>query len=258
MRLKIWRSEKDGKNGRYDVFEISPKPGMTVLEALFEIQDAEDDSLGFRFACRGAICGSCAMMINREMRLACRTQVAGLDESRSLGLKMFPALQRPPSLAPTGEILVEPLPNLPILKDLIVDMTRFYETYRRIRPWIEPEASRSEFSKMSQEDCAKVEKYGNCILCAACFGSCPVCERDLQYVGPHALAWAYRFIEDPRVGDEDTRMEIVSEDNGAPACDFVYNCVKVCPKDVSPAGAIRRLRDMIEKTKGHAGRPRSQ
>lgn len=247
MRLKVWRSGKGGKDVRYVTYDIQPTPGMSVLEALFEIQDEYDDGLAFRYSCRGAVCGSCAMTINREPRLACRTQVAEAPLMKRLALREFPGLARKEPWDKNTEILVEPLPNLPIEKDLIVDMTRFYDAYRKIKPWMDAPEDQKTFSKMSPEEMSKVEKFANCILCAACFGACPVCEKDEAYVGPAALAWSYRFYEDVRETQRDDKLSVAGERDGVPGCEFIYNCVKVCPKSVAPASAIRMLKDRLGK-----------
>lgn len=247
MRFKILRSGRGGTNPRYETFEIRFTPGMSVLEALFAIQDEHDDSIAFRYSCRGAVCGSCAMSINREPRLACRTQVADISNSRSLGLKQFKGLAREEPWDKNMEILVEPLPNLPVERDLIVDMTRFYEAYKKIRPWLDETEDKKGLSQMMPEEVSKVEKYANCILCAACFGACPVCEKDRLYVGPAALAWSYRFFDDVRETKRSERLKIVGEKDGVPGCEFIYNCVKVCPKNVAPALAIRNLKNQLNK-----------
>lgn len=247
MRFKVWRSGSDHSTARYETFDIEPAPGMTVLEALFEIQDELDDSLAFRYSCRGAICGSCAMTINREIRLACRTQVAGIAKAKPMNLRGFKALDRETQWDRTGEILVEPLPNLPVQKDLVVDMTRFFDAYRRIEPWLEAQERAGGLSRMASSDSARVERYANCILCAACFGACPVCEKDPDYLGPAALSWSYRFITDPRADDKGRKLQLVSPKEGVPDCEFIYNCVKACPKAVAPASAIRALKDLLER-----------
>jgi len=132
MNLKIFRFEK-GKDEkpRYDIFPIRETSGITVLGALFQIQDELDGSLSFRYSCRGAVCGSCAMLINKRPRLACRTQIKNIKKERVLDLQGYGALAKPIYLKEKDEILVEPLPNFPVIKDLIVDMTTFFEQLLR-------------------------------------------------------------------------------------------------------------------------------
>jgi succinate dehydrogenase / fumarate reductase iron-sulfur subunit len=244
MRFKIFRSGPGGKDSRYEVYEVDPKPGMSVLEALFDIQERYDDGLAFRYSCRGAVCGSCAMTINREPRLACRTQLTSIAREKPLGLKLFPGLAREVAWRKLEEVLVEPLPNLPILRDLIVDMDPFFEAYKRVKPWLEPADQEAGPSRMSPEEVMRLDKYANCILCAACYSSCPVNDKDKAYLGPAALSWAWRFIDDPRVADRTERLESASGEQGAGGCEFAYNCVKVCPRGVAPASAIRSIKTM--------------
>ncbi len=246
MRFKVWRSGKDAVDTRYESYEIEPAKGMNVLEVLFEIQDRFDDSLAFRYACRGAVCGSCAMMINREIRLACRTQVSMIGKYRPMGLKTFPPLERRVEWDKNNEVLIEPLPNLPILRDLVVDMTRFYDHYKKVEPFIEGVDESTATSTVTPQRSERLEKWANCILCGACYGSCPVCNRDQEYLGPHALVWALRFADDPRAAGETVeRLSLVKGPEGVPACEWFYNCVRACPKDVAPAAAIRILKNKL-------------
>ncbi len=138
MFLKIARSGPDATQ-RYERYEIEPGPGMTVLSALFAVQEKYDDSLAFRYSCRGAVCGTCAMLINRVPRLACRTQLAALAEGRlDLHLSHYALSDHAEPWDPGKEIIIEPLPNFPVIKDLIVDMTIFFENYREIGPVFRP------------------------------------------------------------------------------------------------------------------------
>ena len=248
MKFRVYRAGRNGTDTRYELYEVDPQPGMSVLEALFEIQEKYDDGLAFRYSCRGAVCGSCAMTINREPRLACRTQLANMAFEKPLALKMFPALTKEVQWNKSEEVLIEPLPNLPVLKDLIVDMDPFFEVYRNIKPWLEQAEHETAPSKMSTEEVIRLDKYANCVLCAACYASCPVNEKNRVYLGPAALSWAWRFIDDPRTGDKDERLGLASGNNGAHACEFAYNCVKVCPREVAPASAIRSIRSLLRSS----------
>ncbi len=242
MIFRVARSRDGGTITHYDLYKIQERKGMTILDALFQIQDRMDASLAFRYSCRGAVCGSCAMLINKEPRLACRTQIT-LIQTESLKLKPFPPISEVPSgWNPEKEILIEPLPNLPILKDLVVDMNRFYQAIQELELWsdsVSGEAPRTQ----SPEDREKIRRYVNCILCAICYGSCPINHENEQYVGPAALAKAYRFNQDSRSPNPERYLESAKGDHGAPLCDLVMNCVKACPKGVAPGGAIRKMKE---------------
>jgi len=235
MRFKIRRF--DGEKSKFDIFDVKLKPHMSVLEALFQIQDEEDSSLAFRYSCRGAVCGSCAMLINKKQRLACRTQVSEIMGEKVLSISSFGPLAIP-QLKTGDEILIEPLPNLPLIKDLIVDMRPFFKHYESIEPWFDNKTTNPEEKMMSQEDIRKVDKYAACILCGLCYGACPVSARDKDYLGPATLAKAWRFYADTRFLHRDGMLEKVNRTNGVWACDHVYRCVEVCPKKVPPTNAI--------------------
>ncbi len=246
MRLRIARSRSGGEITHYDVFNVEEKPGMTVLNALFCIQDNTDPSLAFRYSCRGAVCGSCAMLVDKLPVLACRTQLLLVKDNKSQ-LKPFAAItDRPDDWDQDNEILIEPLPNLTVLKDLVVDMEKFYQDFEKMLLWAEP-ATGDEPRRQSPEERKRVEKLVNCILCALCYGSCPVNAEMEGYVGPSALAKSWRFYQDSRVENPERYLDAASKPEGAPMCDLIMNCVRVCPKGVAPGGAIRKIKAEIEK-----------
>lgn len=232
MRFKIRRF--NGKSSWFDLFEVKPKPHMSVLEALFQIQDEQDGSLAFRYSCRGAVCGSCAMLINKKQRLACRTQVNEIAGERVISPKAYGPIAKP-EIKTGDDILIEPLPNLPVIKDLIVDWEPFFKHYRDIKPWF---CGESDEVLMSQEDIKKVDKYAACILCCICYGACPVAARDKDFIGPAALAKAWRFYADTRNKNTGEILKMVDLKRGVWACDEVYRCVEACPKQVPPTNAI--------------------
>ena len=236
MKFKIRRFDK-GKTW-FDTFEVKTAPHMSVLEALFKIQDEQDSSLAFRYSCRGAVCGSCAMLINKKQRLACRTQVSEISGERVLILTKYGPLAKPETK--TGnEILVEPLPALPVLKDLIVDLEPFFKHYEDIEPWfVEKETLPDREVLMSPRDLEKVHSFAGCILCGLCYGACPSFARDKDFIGPAALAKAWRFYADPRNSKNGEILDMINSTNGVWACDEVYRCVEVCPKQVPPTNAI--------------------
>jgi succinate dehydrogenase / fumarate reductase iron-sulfur subunit len=235
MRLKIKRF--DGENSKFDIFDVKLKPHMSVLEALFQIQDEEDSTLAFRYSCRGAVCGSCAMMINKKLRLACRTQVLEIAGENVLSISAYGPIAKP-DIKKGHEILVEPLPNLPLIKDLIVDMKPFFENYEYVRPWFDSDPKPGKKKLMSQEEVKKVDMYAACILCGLCYGSCPVSSRDKNYLGPAALSKGWRFYADSRYQDGDQMLGRLDIPRGVWACKHVYRCIEVCPKKVTPTNAI--------------------
>lgn len=248
MKLKVFRIGENHESG-YDTFEIEPKPGMTVLEALFHIQDRLDPSLSFRYSCRGAVCGACAVMINKFPSLACRTQLEELLRGMELPkLKPYPAIEEGESWDLENEILVEPLPHLPVIKDLVVDMDKFYEAYKAIEPVFKPKEDPPQKERtMDPEHVKELENYTNCILCAACYGACPVENELPEFLGPAALAKLYRFAIDPREDKEGYRLKLADSKKGWHGCEFHANCKQVCPKGVTPNLAIGKARQKLNK-----------
>jgi len=243
MELKVFRWRPGMDSPRYDSFGIEPEPGMTVLSALFAAQE-KDETLAFRYSCRGAVCGTCAMLINKVPRLACRTQARALLEGKAgVTLSPYPALQVTVPWDPAREVLVEPLPHLPVIRDLIVDMSLFFEYYRAIGPVLTPGMPAPEKERlMSPAAVKELHTYANCILCGACFGGCPVDAKNPRYLGPAALAALYRFRIDPREGDGTSRLRRADFPDGWWACEFHTNCRRVCPKGVPPDHAIGKAR----------------
>jgi len=250
MRLRIQRYEPGrDPSPTYRSYDVSDIPGQTVLGALFEIQDTQDGSLAFRYSCRGAVCGSCAMLINKVPRLACRTQLKEVVGAQPPKLRAFgPIDGKAEGWEPDSEVLVEPLPNFPITRDLVVDMTAFWDALDGVDPWLVPEGETPKGRErlMEHEDVLKLERFVGCLLCGLCNGSCPVIHRDQEFLGPAALAKARRFQEDPRDVRRDGIIEMLDNEEGLRGCDLFYNCVKVCPRNVAPGGAIRKMKDDAE------------
>ncbi|UCC38372.1 MAG: succinate dehydrogenase/fumarate reductase iron-sulfur subunit [Candidatus Aminicenantes bacterium] len=203
----------------------------SILEALMEIRNEQDCTLAFRYSCREAICGSCAMVINGKFNLACRVELDSLESS---------------------PIVIEPLVNLEIQKDLAVDMEPFFEAMRQIEPYLHPEGGLLEKGyRIEEREMDKIFQYINCILCGCCYSACPVISRDERYLGPAALAKLYRFVKDPRDKRPFSNWSRVNTEAGAWGCDTVFKCNEVCPKSVRPADGIEALRRklVVEKIK---------
>ncbi|HVO78268.1 MAG TPA: succinate dehydrogenase/fumarate reductase iron-sulfur subunit [Methanomassiliicoccales archaeon] len=241
----------DGKDTKYQRFEVKESAGMTILDALFDVRDKQDDSLAFRYSCRGAVCGSCAMLIDRVPRLACRTQVGDVLAGKAR-MVLDPFLQTDiVGYDSMAEILVEPMSNMPVQKDLAVDMTEFFKKYEELRPFLEAKVPIPEREyRMSKDAERELERYTNCILCGACYASCPVNAKNAAYTGPAALARLYRFGIDPRQNGEQKAFLRADKPEGWWACEFHNNCTRVCPKRVPPSVGIARARKQIQATKG--------
>ncbi|HSB03616.1 MAG TPA: succinate dehydrogenase/fumarate reductase iron-sulfur subunit, partial [Thermodesulfobacteriota bacterium] len=224
--LRIQRFQQENDPPRWiETFQVETRKRMNLLEALLRVQDEQDGTLSFRYSCRGAVCGSCAMKVNGSVVLACRTHVEDL-------------LEKP--------AFIEPLPYFPVLRDLIVDMSAFFAHYREIEPFLhgKPVPSHQEYF-MDEEKRKEIDPYINCILCGICFGVCPAFERDPQYLGPAMLAKAYRFLLDPRDERSKEILERIDNYAGVWGCNTVFRCVKVCPKEVPPTHAILNIRKKI-------------
>ena len=220
--IHVLRSdEKDSAEPAFVSFAVPHDKDMTVLAALLWIQDNLDGTVALRYSCRGAVCGSCAMVINGDIALACR-----------IHLRNLPA-----------EVFVEPLPNLPIQKDLIVDMTRFWESWARVKPYL------IRFGDMPEKETLqtpaqldRIEQFINCMLCACCYSACPLQQRNPEYMGPAALAALARFENDSRDQRGGDSLKEVSHDSGIWGCRLVFRCIDACPRNVRPADGIAELR----------------
>jgi succinate dehydrogenase / fumarate reductase iron-sulfur subunit len=196
---------------------------------LLRIRDEIDGTLAFRSSCRSAVCGSCAMVINGKIDLACRTQAASFG---------------------TKTIILEPLPNMQIIKDLVVDMTPFWNMYEKVKPYlIRKSTDPDKEIPQTEEDRKKIDQNVNCILCASCYGACPVLARDPDYIGPAAFAKLERFMLDSRDERPEDFLENVNNDKGVWGCDTVLRCIDACPKDVRPTDSIVGLRKQLVRHK---------
>lgn len=224
LQIKRFHAERQPPQWT-QTFYVEPRKGMNLLEALFQIQDEQDGTLSFRYSCRGAVCGSCAMRVNGKDVLTCRTHVEDL-------------LGKPVSMGP--------LPLFPVIRDLIVDMSVFFDDYRKIKPYLHGKPASSDLEYIMREAKRKeIDPYINCILCGICFGTCPAFEKNSQFLGPAMLAKAYRFLIDPRDRRVGEILENVDGQNGVWGCKTVFNCVRVCPKQVPPTHAIVKMRGKI-------------
>ncbi|MGO4887444.1 succinate dehydrogenase/fumarate reductase iron-sulfur subunit [Anaerobacillus sp. MEB173] len=225
VRVRVMRYNPDEENSEphYDSFIIDAKKNMTVLDSLFLIVEDQDPSLSFRCACRLGMCGSCGMMINGRGRLACRTKIEHLGD----------------------EIVVQPMKNQPVLKDLTVNMDTFFENWQKVKPYFVPKEDTDEFSVIPPASGRReiIDENQDCITCGLCFQSCDaVAIRGDDYIGPAALSRAYNLIADERDGAREERLDLVANEEGVFGCHSFGACVEVCPKGIKPMVTIQKIK----------------
>jgi succinate dehydrogenase / fumarate reductase iron-sulfur subunit len=240
--LKIRRySPETGEAAYWESFTVELDGHQSVLEGILQARDRFDGSIGIRCSCRAAICGSCGVRINGKPALACHTH---LDEAADMG---HGAGWNDDSTAGTRTpvIEVEPMGNMPVLKDLIVDMDAVHwKKMNRVTPWLIPAGPPPEREYIvPKESMVDITQTMACIQCGCCVSDCLSMEVDPLFIGPAALAKAYRFVGDPRDGQHYERLKDLSEDpHGIYDCTHCFNCIEACPKGVAPMNQIMRLR----------------
>src|SRR5918999_384107 len=240
--LKIRRYlPESGEAPTWQTFDVDLDGTRSVLDGILQAKDREDGSIGIRCSCRAAICGSCGVRINGKPALACHTH---LDEAartaHGMGWNPPDEGQREPVV-----ITVEPMGNMPVIKDLIVDMDAVHwKKIQRVTPWLLPDGDPPEREYVvAPESMIDVTQSMACIQCGACVSDCLSMEVDPLFIGPAALAKAYRFVGDPRDGRQFERLKDLSEDPaGIYDCTHCFNCIDACPKGVAPMSQIMRLR----------------
>lgn len=228
VTLKIYRANKRaGESPHYDRIEVPVQRWTTVLDALLHAKAYEDSSIGIRYSCRMATCGSCGMKINGIPRLACYTKVSELQGS---------------------EIMVEPLSNFPHIRDLVTDFSQFFAHHSSMHPYIQNEHTEisgednlTEFLQ-TPDDVDNYLQFSYCIKCGLCYSACPTVATDTKFPGPQALSQAYRYFSDNRDSATKDRLNIVDDRHGIWRCHFAGSCSAVCPKGVDPALGIQLLR----------------
>jgi succinate dehydrogenase / fumarate reductase, iron-sulfur subunit len=228
--LKIRRYDPESAEPAYWAdYDVELPPERSVLDGILQIKDREDASIAIRCSCRAAICGSCGVRINGRSALACNTRIGDAAER-----------------ARNGAITVEPMGNMPVLKDLVTDMEAVHwKKVRRVIPWLLPAEEPPEGREyiVPAEAMLDVTQAMACIHCGVCVSACLSMEVDPDFIGPAALAKAYRFVGDPRDGEHEPRLRDLAEDpHGLYDCTHCFACIEVCPKDVAPMSQIMRLR----------------
>jgi succinate dehydrogenase / fumarate reductase iron-sulfur subunit len=257
MRIRRF-DPKSGEAAYWDEHSVDLDGRQSVLDAILKIRDDVDGSVGIRCSCQQAICGSCGVRMNGKPGLACNTHLeeaaarkhgAGWNDSEDGGT------------TPAGVIEVEPMGNMPVIRDLIVDMDAVHWTkIQRVTPYLinkEPVPEREYI--VPHENMVDVTQTMACIQCGACVSDCLSMEIDPLFVGPAALAKAYRFVGDPRDAEHHERLLDLSEDeHGIYDCTHCFNCIDACPKGVDPMSQIMRLRrragsdeKIVDRNNGH-------
>jgi succinate dehydrogenase / fumarate reductase iron-sulfur subunit len=232
--LKIRRYQPESGSGPYwQQFQVELEESLSVLDGILQAKDREDGSLAVRCSCRAAICGSCGVKINGQSTLACKTQIghAHAAANRRNG--------------GSNPIVVEPMGNMPVIKDLVTDMeSTHWAKIRRVTPWLLPAGDPPEREYVvPPESMIDVTQSMACIQCGACVSACLSMEADPEFIGPAALAKAYRFVGDPRDAETRERLYDLAQDpHGIYDCTHCFGCIDACPKGVAPMDQIMRLR----------------
>ncbi|MBI2934115.1 MAG: succinate dehydrogenase iron-sulfur subunit, partial [Chloroflexi bacterium] len=219
VKFKIRRYDPgSGQKPRFETFPVEVRGMMTVMDGLWQVFETKDNTLSFRYACREGICGSCAMFINGSYRLACQTQIRSLK---------------------SRDISIGPLPHFTVIKDLVVDMTPFFEKIEAVMPFLEALSSPPEKEWIQSPEQRKlINEVVDCIMCGICYSACPAAWFNKDYLGPAALAKAYRFVADSRDSAAAQRLTAVATESGVWRCRNIFNCADSCPKKISPTDSI--------------------
>ena len=229
LQISIYRFDPDrGEAPRMEdlALELPAGRDLMVLD-LLELLKAEDPSIAYRRSCREGVCGSDGINMNGKNGLACTTPVS--------------------EAAPRGKLTLRPLPGLPVVRDLVVDMSQFYRQYEKVKPWLvndTPPPARERLQ--SEADRAKLDGLYECILCACCSTACPsFWWNPDKFIGPAGLLQAYRFLADSRDTATAERLAALEDPFSVFRCRGIMNCVNVCPKGLNPTRAIGKIRTML-------------
>jgi succinate dehydrogenase/fumarate reductase iron-sulfur protein len=218
LRVTVARSDP----GAAATFEVARFEPMMVLDALLAIQREQESSLGFRFSCRVGMCGTCTVRLDGRPVLACQTRI-GPEQTA---------------------IRLDPLAGLPVVRDLIVDMTPFFDEWARVTPYLVPQPELTEPAAIpaGAPERQIIDPALDCITCGACYAGCGIAGYRRDFLGPAALNRAMVLIADSRDANREERLRAVTGADGAWRCRYIHSCTDACPKGLDPAGAIRRLR----------------
>jgi fumarate reductase iron-sulfur subunit len=227
LAVRIWRG---GADGAFRAYTVPRRPSQTVLDVVTHVQRHVDPSLAYRYACRVGMCGSCAMSVNGKARWTCRTHVDTVTAGAGLE--------------------IAPLNHLPLVRDLVVDMTRFFERCNEARGAFVPTATRkAPFAVVPPASPARreVDAAIECIGCGVCYASCDVVAWKPAYLGPAALNRAWTLVNDVRDGARAARLQAVAGDAGCHACHTQQSCTERCPKHLAPTASIAGLKRLVAR-----------
>lgn len=228
MKFSIYRYDpQTDAPPRMQAYELDIEPGDKMLLDALLLLKAEDETLTFRRSCREGVCGSDGMNINGKNGLACVIPLASLREP----------------------IEIRPLPGMPVVRDLVVDLSQFFNQYRAVQPYLKNDEAEPEIERLqSPKQRAALDGLYECILCACCSTACPsFWWNPDKFIGPAGLLQAYRFLADSRDRDTDARLDYLEDPYRLFRCHTIMNCVDVCPKDLNPARAISEIKTMLVK-----------
>ena len=213
-KIKRYNPEKDDAP-HWETYEVPAEPDDSALSLLLYVKWHLDGTLTFRKSCAHGICGSDAMKINGENKLACSVLLQDLVSGDG------------------DTITFAPLPAAPVIKDLVIDQSRFFEKYRAVKPWLMTEGPAPEREReQSPEEFDIIEDATKCIMCGACTHACPSTWSDPDYLGPAAMLKAYRYTFDTRDDGDEERLPVLDSDEGLWKCYTIFNCNQACPKDI--------------------------
>ena len=228
-RFRVYRYDPDsGENPRLDTFDVDlDQCGPMVLDALIKIKDEVDTTLAFRRSCREGVCGSCAFNIDRTNTLACTKPIADIK----------------------GEVRIYPLPHMPVVKDLVTDLSLSYAQYASVKPWLQADTPPPTHEHLqSPEERAKLDGLWECILCFCCQTSCPsYWWNPERYLGPAVLLQAYRWIVDSRDEATGERLDELDDSYRLYRCHTIMNCTNTCPKDLNPGKVIGEIKGALAR-----------
>ena len=230
LQVKVWRGGEADRGGALQEYEVPRYESQTVLDVVTAIQREIDPSLAYRFACRVGMCGSCAMTVNGVARWTCRTHVS--------------------KVAQDGRLELKPLANLPVIRDLVTDMTSFFEKWTKAGGQLVPTATRTDdFARIAPNEKQRTaaNEAIECISCGVCYASCDVVSWRPDYLGPAALNRAWTLVNDARDASRVERLRAVAGDAGCHSCHTHVSCTERCPKHLSPTASIAGLKREVAK-----------